>query len=281
MSAVLSERPALARAQRYDLNNHIGTELRGLSLLDLTDSDVEAVKQLLAERGVLVFRDQKMTLDEQIAVGRRFGPLHVHPAYADKAHPEALRIHADANSKYAAGEAWHTDVSCDVEPPMISMLRIEVVPNAGGDTAFCSMYAAFDSLSKPMQAFLLNLEAVHAGDLPWRGSYKNKSDKEFPVNTHPVICTHPVSGRKALYVNSGFTDKIKGVSGRESKALLNLLFDHIAYGVEFQCRVRWEPNTLTMWDNRCTQHFASWDYFPQTRSGWRITTAGPRPMQVR
>lgn len=277
MSAVLSERSALAKAQRYDLNNHIGTELRGISLLELSDADVEEVRHLLAHRGVLVFRDQKMTLDQQIALGRRFGPLHVHPAYADEKHPEALRIHADETSRHAAGEAWHTDVSCDVEPPMISMLRIEVCPTAGGDTAYASMYAAFESLSKPMQQLLLGLEAVHAGDLPWRGAYKNKSPKEFPVNNHPVICTHPVSGKKALYVNSGFTDRIRSLTGLESKAMLAMLFDHIAYGVEFQCRVRWEPNTLTMWDNRCTQHFASWDYYPQTRSGWRITTAGPRP----
>jgi taurine dioxygenase len=277
LSAEVLNRSALAQAQRYDLNNHIGTELRGLSLLDISDTDVEEIKKLIAERGVLVFRDQRMNLEQQLEMGRRFGPLHVHPAFADKDHAEALRIHADANSRYAAGEAWHTDVSCDEAPPAISMLRIEVTPKAGGDTAFASMYAAFETLSKPLQTFLLSLEAVHAGDLPWRGSYKSKAQKDFPVNTHPVVCTHPISMRNALYVNTGFTDKIKGLSARESKALLNLLFDHIAYGIEFQCRVRWEPHTLTMWDNRCTQHYASWDYFPQTRSGWRVTTAGARP----
>lgn len=276
MAAVL-DRPVLESAKRHDLNNHIGTELTDISLLDLSDDDVVALRALIAERGVLVFRDQKMTLDQQIAMGRRFGRLHVHPAYADKDHPEALRIHADANSRYAAGETWHADVTCDSEPPAISMLRIEVTPTAGGDTAFASMYAAFESLSKPMQAFLLNLEAIHAGDLPWRGAYGSQSKKEYPVNIHPVICTHPISGRRALYINSGFTDRIKGVTKAESAALLKMLFDHIAYGIEFQCRVVWRPHTVTMWDNRCTQHFASWDYFPQTRSGWRVTTSGDRP----
>ena len=267
----------LRPTQRLDLNHHIGTELRGVSLLALDDAGVAAVRQLLAERGVLVFRDQPMTLEQQIALGKRFGPLHVHPAFADKEHPEALRIHADADSRYAAGEAWHTDVSCDQEPPGISMLRIEVTPSAGGDTAFASMYAALDSLSPPMQSFLAGCSAVHAGDLPFRGAYKSTSKKEYPVNVHPVLRTHPLTGRRALYVNSGFTDRIKGLTPRESKALLAMLFDHIAYGVEFQCRVRWEPDTETLWDNRCTQHYASWDYFPETRSGWRVTTVGERP----
>lgn len=280
-AATLSRSSALQAAQRVDLNKNIGTELRGVELLSLSDEGVAEVKQLLAERGVLVFRDQPMSLQQQIELGRRFGKLHVHPAFADKAHPEALRIHADADSSYAAGEAWHTDVSCDLEPPAISMLRIEVVPSGGGETAFASMYKAWDDLSKPLQEMLLGLEAVHAGDLPYRGTYKSTSKKEYPINVHPVVRTHPLTGKRALYVNVGFTDKIKGVRTRESKALLALLFDHIAYGVEFQCRVHWEPQTITMWDNRCTQHYASWDYFPETRSGWRVTTVGERPFLTR
>ena len=280
-AATLSRPSALQAAQRVDLNQNIGTEFRGVRLLSLSDDEVAETRQLLAERGVLVFRDQPMTLEQQIELGRRFGPLHIHPAFANKDYPEALRIHADANSAYAAGESWHTDVSCDLEPPGISMLRIEVVPSAGGETAFASMYKAWDDLSKPMQDLLLGLEAVHTGDLPYRGSYKSTSKKEYPINIHPVARTHPLTGKRALYVNTGFTDKIKGVRGRESKALLDFLFDHIAYGVEFQCRVHWQPQTITMWDNRCTQHFASWDYFPETRSGWRVTTVGERPFLTR
>lgn len=263
--------------QRNELSRHVGTELRGLTLRQASDEQVQAIKTLLAERGVLVFRDQRMTLEEHIALGRRFGKLHVHPAFADKQHPEALRIHADANTRHAAGEGWHTDVSCDLEPPGISMLRLEVVPPVGGDTAFASMSAAFEELSQTMQAFLLEREAVHTGDLPYRGFYKSKAEVDYPVNVHPVVRTHPITGRKLLYVNSGFTDRIKGLSARESRSLLQMLFDHIAYGVDFQCRVRWEPHTLTMWDNRTVQHTACWDYFPETRSGWRVTTVGERP----
>ena len=253
------------------------TELRDISLLDISDEEVSAITHLLADRGVLVFRDQRMTLEQQIALGRRFGELHVHPAFADRDHPEALRIHADETTRHVAGEGWHTDVSCDEKPPAISMLRLEVVPPVGGDTAFASMYAALDELSPPMRAFLTDREAIHSGDLPYRGLYKSKAAVEYPVNIHPVIRTHPITGRKLLYVNSGFTERIKGIRQQESKAILQMLFDHVGFGIDFQCRVRWEPHTLTMWDNRCVQHAACWDYFPATRSGWRITTVGERP----
>lgn len=265
---------------RIDYNRHIGSELVGVQLVDLDDEGMAQIARLAAERCVLVLRDQHMTLDDQIAVGRRLGPLHIHPAYADAERPEALRIHTDSESKYAPGEGWHTDVSCDENPPALSMLRIEVCPPCGGDTAFASMYRAYESLSAPLRAFLDTLEALHSGDLPYRGVYKNRSEKQFPRSLHPVVRTHAVTGRRALFVNSGFTEKIKGLSAAESQALLSLLYDHIARGVEFQCRVRWEPNTVTIWDNRCTQHHASWDYFPDTRSGWRVTTVGERPLPV-
>ena len=267
----------LTNVERVDLNRHIGTVLTGLQLLDLTDSQTAELKVLVAERGVVALRGQDMTLDQQIEFGRRLGPLHIHPAFADKEHREALRIHTDANSRYTAGEGWHTDVSCDEEPPGISILRIETTPSCGGDTAFASMHAALDALSAPMRSFLSELKAIHVGDLPFRGAYGSKSEVEYPVNVHPVVRTHPVTGRRSLYVNAGFTDRIKGVTKEESTALLAMLFAHIASGVEFQCRVRWEPNTVTLWDNRCVQHHASWDYFPETRSGWRVTTRGERP----
>ena len=267
----------LTATDRLDLNRHLGTVLTGVRLLDLNDSEITELKSLVAGRGVVVVRDQPMTLEQQVEFGRRLGPLHVHPAYAEPDHPEALRIHTDATSRYTAGEGWHTDVSCDLEPPGVSILRIEVTPSCGGDTAFASMYQAWEGLSAPMRTFLSGLEAVHAGDLPWRGAYGSRSTKDYPTNVHPIARTHPETGRTALYVNAGFTDRIKGVSKDESSALLKMLFDHIALGVDFQCRIRWEPNTVTLWDNRCVQHHASWDYFPETRSGWRVTTRGERP----
>lgn len=263
--------------ERIDYSRQIGTELRGIDLRELDDASIGELSRLVSERGVVVVRHAEMTVEEQVGIGRRLGPLHVHPAYADPDFPEALKIHADANSRYAAGEEWHSDVTCDAEPPMISMLRMHTLPSCGGDTAFASMYEAYEELSEPIKGLLEGLEAIHAGDLPWRGAYGSKSPKEYPVNVHPVVITHHVTGRKALYVNPGFTDRIKGVTKAESRALLDMLFDHVARGIHFQTRVRWEPHTITFWDNRAAQHYASWDYFPETRSGFRVTTSGPRP----
>lgn len=262
-----------------DLTKPIGTEVHGVQLKDLSTEQIEAVKRLAAERCVLFFRDQDMTLDEQLAVGRRLGELHRHPAArSPKGYPEVLVIHTDAHSTYTAGEGWHSDVSCDERPPALSMLRIETTPPVGGDTLFASMYGAYESLSSPMQQFLLGLRALHSSDHVYRGRYGyNDDDKQFPENEHPVVRTHPVTGRKALYVNSGFTRRIIGLKGPESNALLRFLFDHVAYGVTFQVRFRWEPGSVALWDNRCVQHHASWDYFPETRHGYRVTTVGERP----
>jgi taurine dioxygenase len=269
-----------AGTRRIDCSRHIGTEFPDVPLTDLDGGSVSEIVKLAAERCVLVFRDQHVTLDEQIAFGAQLGPLHVHPLYRDSAHPEALRVHTDANSSYVPGQSWHTDVSCDEQPPALSILRMEVVPSCGGDTAFASMYAAYDTLSEPMRSVLLGLRAIHTGDLPYRGLAEATPDRRFPKASHPVVRTHPISGRRALYVNSVFTDAIESLTRSESAALLAMLLAHIAEGVEFQCRVRWEAGTVVIWGNRCVQPHASWDYFPETRSGWRVTTVGEKPLLV-
>lgn len=269
---------AVTTATRRDWNTKIGTELEGVTLLDLDQAGVDELKQLVAERGVLFFRDQEMTLAQQVEIGRRLGELHIHPAAkAPDGFPEVLVVYTDAESTYTAGNGWHTDVSCDERPPALSMLRLEQTPPAGGDTVWASMYEAYDSLSSSMQQYLATLTAVHMGDKAYRGRYGYTGDRDFPVSEHPVIRTHPVTGRKGLYVNSGFTSHIRGLKPRESDALLTMLYDHIAYGVNFQVRFRWEPHSVAIWDNRCVQHHASWDYFPETRSGWRVTTRGEVP----
>lgn len=191
-----------------------------------------------------------------------------------------LVVHTDAQSKYTAGEAWHSDVSCDERPPALSVLRIEVTPPVGGDTVFASMYAAFETLSPVIQRLLLGLTAVHSGDVYYRGRYgPDDNSREYPEYEHPVIRTHPISRRKALYVNAAFTRRITGMNRRESDALLHLLYDHVAYEVMNQVRFHWEPSSVALWDNRCVQHHASWDYFPETRHGYRVTTRGERPFQ--
>jgi len=266
--------------KKTQLTRHTGAELEGLDLLKMTDGDVQELLQLIAERGVVVVRDQPMSVQEQIEFGRRLGELHTHPAYASNETPEALHIYGDANSKMVPGEGWHSDVSCDERPPGVSMLRIETCPSVGGDTMFSNMYSLWEEFSEPFKAFIRPLSAIHAGDLPWRGQYKSTDAREYPTNVHPMVRTHPLTGRDALYVNAGFTDRVKGLRRPEGDALLKFLFDQVALGVEHMCRVRWEPNTVTFWDNRCVQHHACWDYFPETREGWRVTTVGERPYRV-
>ena len=267
-------------ATRRDVNTKIGTELDGVVLTELDQAGVDELKRLVAERGVLFFRDQVMTLAEQVEVGRRLGELHIHPAAkAPEGFPEVLLVHTDADSDYTAGNIWHTDVSCDARPPGLSMLRIEQTPPAGGDTVWASMYEAYETLSTSMQEYLSTLTAVHRGDQAYVGRYQAPADKEYPVSEHPVVRTHPISGRKGLYVNSGFTSHLKGLTRRESSALLRMLYDHIAYGVRFQVRFQWEPHSVAIWDNRCVQHHSSWDYFPETRHGYRVTTRGEVPFQ--
>jgi len=264
------------------LTGNIGAEIDGVNLSEpLSEATFDAVHNALMEHLVVFFRDQEMTLEQHKAFGRRFGDLHIHPAApAPEGHPEILVIHADENSKYVAGGGWHSDVSCDVEPPMGSILHIQDVPEAGGDTLFSNMYEAYEQLSEHMRNFLDGLTAMHRSEHVHGGRYSEKTvlrDGEFPEAVHPVVRTHPVTGRKGLYVNSAFTTRIMELSRAESHDVLQMLYNHIARGVNFQCRFRWQPNSVAFWDNRCTQHHAAWDYFPQVRHGYRVTVQGDRP----
>jgi taurine dioxygenase len=187
-------------------------------------------------------------------------------------------IHADEKSRHVAGEDWHSDVSADAEPPMGSVLYLKQVPEVGGDTLFASMYAAYDALSEPMKSFLIGLTAIHTSAQVYgaRARPTRAGETEFPSAEHPVIRTHPVTKRRGIFVNRGFTTRIRGLTRSESRALLEFLFQHCAEP-EFQCRFRWRRNSVAFWDNRCVQHHAVWDYFPATRHGYRVTIQGDRP----
>ncbi len=260
----------------------IGAEICGADLVKLSDAGFAEIKAAFVEHGVLVFRDQpQLTPEQQVAFAKRFGPLHTHPAAPTLAgHPEVFVIHAHAGSKVANGNGWHTDVSCDEEPPLATLLQLHLLPPSGGDTLFASMYAAFETLSPHMQALLMQMQAHHESEHIYRGRYADRgvddSGRTYPRALHPIVRTHPESGRKALYVNPSFTTRIEGLSRAESDALLNMLYTH-QQRPEFQMRLRWEPNTLALWDNRCTQHFALWDYWPNERKGHRVTVLGERP----
>jgi len=258
----------------------IGAEVSGLDLSrPLTEPLIETVRSALTDHLVLFFRDQDITQEQHTAFARCFGDLHIHPAAPkDAEHPEVMVVHGDDQVSFVAGSKWHSDVSCDVEPPMGSILRIVQVPSVGGDTLFASMYAAFEALSDPMQRMLRELTASHEGEQYYRDRYGSTTmrDETHPVAEHPVVRTHPVSGREALYVNEGFTTRINGLSPGESEALLRFLFQHMAQP-QFQCRFQWRQHSMAFWDNRCTQHMAIWDYYPETRHGYRITIQGDRP----
>jgi taurine dioxygenase len=260
----------------------IGAEIGGVDLSQpLSNHQMSEVHRALAENVVIFFRDQHMTPEQHLAFGRGFGELHIHPAAPHApGHPELMVIHADKDSPRANGEGWHSDVSCDTEPPMGSILYIKTCPPRGGDTLFASMYAAYEALSDRMKAYLDGLTAIHDGEDAYRGTYKNYgvADKPvYPRAEHPVIRTHPVTGRKALYVNRGFTRRILGIPRDESDAILHYLWD-LAENPLFQCRFRWRENSVAFWDNRCAQHRAMWDYWPHTRSGFRVTVKGERPV---
>ena len=267
------------------LTPHIGAEVSGIDLArPLNDAERRDLRQAWRDWMVLVFRNQHLTQSDHKAFGRMFGELHVHPLHhserAPDGDPEILVVKTTQKSRYTAGDGWHTDVTCDEKPPKASALYVTQAPEqGGGDTLFADMYRAFDTLSEPMQRFLEGLTAVHDGALPYLGSYgvNPATGSNYPRNEHPVVTRHPDTGRKVLYVNSGFTTHIKRLSRFESRSLLEMLFRHIERTPSLTCRVRWEPDTLTLWDNRCTQHHAVWDYHPQSRYGERVSVIGERP----
>jgi taurine dioxygenase len=260
----------------------IGAEVVGADLENLDDIQFAQIEKAFTDHLVLFFRDQPpLSAEAHVGFARRFGELHIHPvAPGPEGHPEIMIIHADADSKYADGNNWHTDVSCDVEPPLGSCLQLRKLPPVGGDTLFANMYAAYETLSPMMQAFLADKTAMHESEHVYRGRYAERgvddTGKVYPSAEHPVVRTHPRSGRQALYVNPSFTTRISGLTTAESKAILQLLYQH-QQRPEFQVRFRWSENAIALWDNRCTQHFAIWDYWPHERMGHRVTVRGERP----
>jgi taurine dioxygenase len=295
------QRPNYKLIKVTQLNPSIGAEIEGVDLTKtLTSAQFAEINKALNEHHVIYFRDQKLSDEDHKRFGRMFGTLHSHPVHAAKAKalasgdkatvamtemygagadPEILQVKADEASKNVAGEGWHTDVTCEVEPPMGSMLYISQVPGGGGGaTMFMNMHLAYETLSPAMQKFLEGLTAIHNGGKPYTGNYGvSVPAVGWPEAEHPVVARHPGNGRKMLFVNSGFTVRIPQLAPHESAAVLNMLYHHCATMQELHCRVQWTSNMLTMWDNRCTQHHAVWDYFPAKRVGQRVSIIGARP----
>jgi taurine dioxygenase len=261
---------------------HIGAEIGNIDLRKpLSNRQVQEVHEALLRHGVIFFREQDIDFDQHVGFARQFGPLHIHvggdgtASQIIEGHPEIRRQHFDEHSKRVAGESWHTDQTCADIPPMGSILYQKIVPpNGGGDTLFASMYAAYDALSPQMKAFLEPLTAEHDGAL----AYDKGAKTVYPVSVHPVITRHPETGKKVLFVSPTFTSRIMQLPKAESDAVLGFLFDHIA-DPHWQVRFRWTNHSIAFWDNRCTQHCAIWDYWPNVRSGFRVQIKGTaRPL---
>jgi len=270
----------------------VGAEIGGVDLSrELSPEQFAEIRAAFNAHHVLVFHDQHISREDHKRFGRLFGKLHVHPYHAKGSLPEHAKsgsappdpeihlVKADANSEHVAGEVWHTDVPCDAEPPMGSMLYITETPEiGGGDTCFLSAIRAYESLSPAMQDIAKSLTATHDGAKLYSGRYDMpQPEGGWPRAVHPVVIRHPDTGRHALFVNRGFTTKINEFARDESDAFLEMLLRHIESHLDFQCRVRWRPNTLTFWDNRVTQHQAVWDYYPYSRYGQRVSIVGERP----
>ena len=260
-----------------------GAEVSGVDLLGGSDEEFAQILDVFSRYGVVFFRDQdRLGEDAHIDLAKRFGEIHVHPAARGKEaqYPGLVKMRTTGDSRVAAGNRWHSDVSCDEFPPQASILQLHQIPKLGGDTLFASLCAAYDALSERMKVMLDGLTALHSGEEPFRHLFKfenHQGHEGWPENSHPIVREHLESGRPALFVDREFTKAIDGLPKDEGRALLSFLFDHTER-VDFQCRFQWTQNAIAIWDNRCVLHHALWDYWPEERAGCRVTTVGERPV---
>ena len=262
---------------------NLGAVITGVDLSkSISAANFRIIKKAFLNYHVLFFKNQKeIPPEKQIEFGKMFGQLHNHPAAPTmEGFPEIFEIHAHKNSKIANGEFWHSDVSCDTEPPLGTMLQLQILPDSGGDTMFSNMNQAFQKLSDPLKSFLSKLSAVHESEHIYKGRYSDRGVADetikYPTATHPIVRTHPETKKKSLFVNRTFTTRIKELSNFESEQILNFLFSHCE-SLEFQIRYKWEKYDTVFWDNRCVMHRAIWDYWPMERKGRRVTVRGDKP----
>ncbi|PDH40257.1 MAG: taurine dioxygenase [OM182 bacterium MED-G24] len=263
----------------------IGAEIPNLDLSEqLTDSVMKELEQALLDWKVLFFRDQTIDVEDQKRVARWFGELDIHPTSAPGAeHAELIRIAEDEKLR-AHNDIWHSDVTFKASPPMGSILRALEMPPVGGDTMFADMYAAYEGLDDEIKVKIDNATALHVWPpgwvdivMKWQNMDRKEFDHRFPNPEHPVVRTHPQTGRRSLFVNAAFTRQIIGMEKSESDELLTFLYIQ-ATVPEYQCRFRWRKNSVAFWDNRCTQHYALADFYPQKRTVERITICGDKPV---
>jgi len=267
----------------------IGAEVKGVDFSKPVDAGTaSAIHDALMRYSLIYFRDAAMTPAQHVAFGRLFGELTVHPFVPHlEEFPEVVVLDNHADNPVFSTDHWHSDETFRLTPPMGSILRCLVRPETGGETLWCDMVAAYEGLSDKMQKFVSGLEAIHDfknfrhkfDHLPPRERHAKlaEMEEELPNPVHPVVRTHPVTKRKALFVNEQFTLAIKGICEDESRALLDFLYAQ-ARIPEYQFRFHWEVNSMVFWDNRPLQHYAANDYYPQRRTMHRVTIKGDKPV---
>jgi len=269
------------------LSPTIGASIRGLDLRqELDDETVADIRAALLDHLVLFFEDQDISAEQHLAFAERFGDIEEpHPVFGKHTHDPRLTIIESRGRSGDEDHEWHSDVTYQQAPTMGSILHSRIIPTTGGDTLFASAYAAYDSLSERLQEFLSTLTASHSFELGWGKTVRRETGGDermrelnavFPLRTHPVVRTHPETGRKSLFINQYYTTRINELSEKESAALLRLLFDHFTLP-EFQLRHRWKQNDIAFWDNRSTLHYATHDYGGQHRLMHRVTLVGDEP----
>ncbi|NWB94350.1 taurine dioxygenase [Pseudomonas gingeri] len=269
------------------LSAALGAQIDGVALnRPLTVEHRDAIQQALLKYQVLFFRNQPLDPAQQVAFARYFGDLHIHPIYPNVPEQPEVMVLDTALTDVRDNAIWHTDVTFLPTPALGAVLSAKQLPAFGGDTLWASGIAAFEALSAPLRQLLDGLTATHNfiksfplerfGNTPEDLARWEETRKKNPPLSHPVIRTHPVSGRKALFVNDGFTTRINELEEAESEAILKLLFAH-ATRPEFTIRWRWQENDVAFWDNRVTQHYAVDDYRPNRRVMHRATILGDAP----
>jgi taurine dioxygenase len=271
------------------ISGALGAEVRGVDLgRDLDDATVRAIRRALLDHCVIFFRDQRFDAEQQKALARRFGDIFVHPNYYGmQADPEIIEIRREPGDTKVVGEDWHTDTTMMPEPPMGAILLGLEVPPYGGDTLFANQYLAYETVSDGMKRLLANLRAVHsdrkvagpAVKLNERRSTKVRDDAAWreTISVHPVVRTHPETGRQCLFVNHSYTVGFEGMTEDESAPLLNFLLEQ-GHRPEFTCRFRWTDGAVAFWDNRCVKHLAIKDSGPFRRLMRRVQIAGDKPV---
>jgi taurine dioxygenase len=263
----------------------IGAEIHGLDLSRQIDqATADALEDALVTHKVIYARDQNITTVQHVAFGRMFGDLEVHPFRPEGEFPEIMVLDNHKDNPVLSTDVWHSDTTFRECPTKYSILRCLVIPENGGDTLWADMCAAYDGLSKSVRKMIDSLNATH--DFKNFRALFTKSDADlkrlremeelYPNPTHPVVRTHPISSKKALFVNPQFTQRINELKADESDALLRLLYEQ-AHVPEYQFRLRWKPGTIVLWDNPSTQHYAANDYYPNRRTMERVAVLGDRP----